>query len=129
MNIKIFYRLIQLIFILTFLSCSDENIVGNFVADGEELEEGSEVFFLMEQNYPNPFNPSTNIKFQVAKPIKLELTIWSEDWIKKATLLDKSFEPGYYEITFNAEGYSSGEYFYTMTGENVTQIMKMKIVK
>jgi uncharacterized protein YpbB len=129
MNIKIFYQILLLISIFTLLSCSDENIVGNFVADGEELEEGSEVFFLMYQNYPNPFNPSTSITFQVAKQIKLELTIWSEDWVKKETLLDKSFEPGVYQVTFNAEGYPSGEYFYTLTGEDVTQIMKMKIVK
>ncbi len=129
MNIKIFYQILLLISIFTLLSCSDENIVGNFVADGEELEEGSEVFFLMNQNNPNPFNPSTSITFQVAKQIKLELTIWSEDWVKKETLLDKSVEPGVYQITFNAEGYPSGEYFYTMTGEDVTQIMKMKIVK
>lgn len=129
MNIKMFYQILLLISIFTLLSCSDENIVGNFVADGEELEEGSEVFFLMNQNYPNPFNPSTTIGFQVAKQIKLELTIWSEDWVKKETLLNKSFSPGVYEVQFNAEGYSSGEYFYTMTGEDVTQIMKMKIVR
>ena len=129
MDIKMFYQILLLISIFTLLSCSDENIVGNWIADGKELEEGSNVFFIMEQNYPNPFNPSTNIRFQVAKHIKLELTIWSEDWIKKETLLDKSFEPGVYEITFNAEGYPSGEYFYTMTGEGVAQIRKMKIVK
>jgi hypothetical protein len=129
MNKRIFFLSTVLLFAFIFLSCTHEDLVGNWVADGEVLEEGSEVFFLLEQNYPNPFNPTTSIRFSVAKQIQLELNIWSEDWVKKETLLNKSFAPGAYEVQFNAEGYSSGEYFYTMTGEDVTQIMKMKIVK
>ena len=124
-----FFTPLLFVFIISIFSCSDENIVGNWVSDGQELEEGTEVFFQMNQNYPNPFNPSTNIKFQVAKHMKLELTVWSDDWVKKEILLNKYFQPGIYEVNFNAEGYSSGEYFYTMTGEGITQIRKMKLVK
>ena len=129
MNIKLNISLLLVIIALTSLSCTDEDIVGNWVMDGSELEEGSEVYFRMDQNYPNPFNPSTNIKFQVAKPMYLELNIWSDDWVKQETLIDKFVQTGNYEVTFNANGYSSGEYFYTMTGEGVTQVMKLKIVK
>jgi len=129
MKIILNVRLLLVLIVLTSLSCSDEDIVGNWVMDGSELEEGAEVYFRMYQNYPNPFNPSTSIKFQVAKPMNLELNIWSDDWIKQETLVDKYVEAGSYQVTFNASGYSSGEYFYSMTGEGVTQVMKMKIVK
>ena len=123
---------VSLIFIITgliLISCSDEDIVGNWIKDGSELEEGTEVYFLMEQNYPNPFNPSTSIDYSVAKPMNIELVVWSDDWIKQETLVDDFVQAGRYEITFNAKDYPSGEYFYTMTGEGVTQVMKMKIVK
>ena len=129
MNNKLFLFLIIPVCSLIILSCSDENIIGNWVSDGNELEEGSKVYFNMEQNYPNPFNPSTVINFRVFERIKVELIIWSDDWVKKATLLDKFCDYGNYQVIFNAEGFPSGEYFYTMTGESVTQIRKMKIVK
>jgi hypothetical protein len=129
MKIKLNISLLLVIISLTLPSCTDEDIVGNWVKDGSELEEGSEVYFLMYQNYPNPFNPSTSIKYQVAKPIYLELTIWSDDWVKQETLVNRFVQAGIYEVKFNASGYSSGEYFYTMTGEGMTQVMKLKIVK
>jgi hypothetical protein len=129
MNIKNYISLIIFITSLALLSCSDENIVGNWVKDGSELEEGMEVYFLMEQNYPNPFNPSTSIDYSVAKAMNIELIVWSDDWIKQETLVDDFVQAGRYEINFNANGYPSGEYFYTMTGDGVTQVMKMKIVK
>ena len=129
MNIKNNISIIIFIISLTLLSCSDEDIVGNWVKDGSELEEGAEVYFLMDQNYPNPFNPSTSIVYSVAKPMNIELGVWSDDWIKQETLVNDFVQPGRYEVTFNAKDYPSGEYFYTMTGEGVTQVMKMKIVK
>lgn len=128
MKIDIF-NILSTMFFVVMISCSDEGIVSNYVYDGEELEEGTLVYFQMEQNYPNPFNPSTSITYGVAKSIYLELEIFSEDWVKVAILINKVHEPGFYEITFNAEELASGEYYYTMTGDGVTQIMKMKLVK
>ena len=123
---------VSLIFIITgliLISCSDEDIVGNWIKDGSELEEGTEVYFLMDQNYPNPFNPSTSIMYSVAKAMNIELVVWSDDWIKQETLVNDFVQPGRYQVKFNADDFPSGEYFYTMTGEGVTQVMKMKIVK
>ena len=123
------FSIVILLIVLGNLTCSDEDIVGNWVSDGEELQEGTLVYFEMEQNYPNPFNPSTTIYFNIAKLIHIDLEVYSEDWIKVATLISEELEPGTHAVTFNAEGLSSGEYFYTMTGEGVTQIRKMKLTK
>ncbi|MFN3874231.1 MAG: T9SS type A sorting domain-containing protein, partial [Ignavibacterium sp.] len=38
-------------------------------------------------------------------------------------------EPGYYEVEFNAEGLSSGIYFYRLQSGNYTQTKKMILMK
>ncbi len=111
------------------LSCSEENKVTAWIADGEELDEGTSVFFSLKENYPNPFNPSTTIGFDLAIEKHVDLEVYSDNWIKMATLINTEFAAGRYQVTFNAAGLSSGEYFYTMTVEGVTQIRKMKFMK
>jgi hypothetical protein len=126
---RIILSIALLLIILGNLTCSEENRVAAAIADGEELEDGTMVLFLLHENYPNPFNPSTVIKFTISKSMHIDLIVYSEDWIKVATLISVEMGLGAHEVNFNAEGLSSGEYFYTMTGEGVTQIRKMKLVK
>ncbi len=126
---KLIFSIAFVLLILLNLSCSDENKVTAWIEDGEEIDEGAIAFFYLEKNYPNPFNPSTTIGFNLAFESHVDLEVYSEDWIKVATLISTVMQPGSHRVHFIAEGLSSGEYFYTMTVEGVTQIRKMKLVK
>ena len=73
--------------------------------------------FDLKQNYPNPFNPSTTIDFEVQKPSRISLKIFSIDGREVDELLDyEKFSAGYYYVDFNADDLSSGVYLYQMTG-------------
>jgi hypothetical protein len=50
-----------------------------------------------------------------------------------ATLVNESLEPGKYEVQWNATGYSSGIYFYSLSSEggpgNISITKKMALIK
>jgi hypothetical protein len=82
--------------------------------------------FNLYQNYPNPFNSSTKIKFTLAPSLSLgervsegrvraTLKVYDVLGKEQATLVDEEKPAGTYEVNFNAEGLSSGLYFYTLT--------------
>ncbi|MBZ0179667.1 MAG: T9SS type A sorting domain-containing protein, partial [Melioribacteraceae bacterium] len=76
----------------------------------------------LKQNYPNPFNPTTKIKFSIANvgdenirlPQTVKLIIYDILGREVARLVNKHLTPGNYEVEFNAEGLSSGVYYYRL---------------
>jgi hypothetical protein len=46
-----------------------------------------------------------------------------------ATLVDEYRDAGSYEINFNAEGLSSGIYFYTLKSGSFIKTLKMSVLK
>jgi len=74
--------------------------------------------FELFQNYPNPFNPSTNIKFNVAKEGKYQLSIFNLNGEKVSTIVNKFLQIGIYTFAFNAEKLSSGVYFYSLLNKD-----------
>ena len=67
------------------------------------------------QNYPNPFNPTTKIDFDLPKDSKINITIYDLTGKEIKTLINEYRSAGYYTVTFDASGISSGTYFYRMT--------------
>ena len=106
---------------------------GNTTDNYEDIESQVPSEFYLEQNYPNPFNPSTSIKYQLPVSANVEIKVF--DVLGKAveTLVSDFQNAGSYEIIFNADGFSSGVYFYRITasGENQSfhQIKKMLLIK
>ncbi|MDD3558438.1 MAG: YCF48-related protein, partial [Melioribacteraceae bacterium] len=79
----------------------------------------------LKQNYPNPFNPTTKIKFTIPTPPHpspyqgegareglVLLRVYDILGREVATLVNKHLTRGEYEVEFNAEGLSSGVYYY-----------------
>ncbi len=131
---KINYLSILLLVFTTLISCSDETTILSAIEDGKELEEGAQVSFLLNQNYPNPFNPTTVITFTVSHTMRLTLNVYTEDWVKVATVVNRTHYAGYYQVTFdskNSDGDSlpSGEYYYTLEGEGLIITRKMMLLK
>ncbi len=85
--------------------------------------------YKLYQNYPNPFNPSTNIKFSVPARSFVQLKVFDQLGREVATLVNEQLNPGTYETNFNASGFSSGVYFYSITAGDYGETKKMILVK
>ena len=83
----------------------------------------------MSQNYPNPFNPTTNIEFGITESGFVSLQVFDASGKEVAMLVNEIKPAGYYEITFNAIGLSSGIYFYTLRTGNFTSTKRMVLLR
>lgn len=81
--------------------------------------------FRLEQNYPNPFNPSTTIRFQLPAENHVELRVFDLLGQEVATLVDEQRSAGEHSVTWNADGQSSGMYFYTIAAGDFFQSRKL----
>ncbi len=92
--------------------------------------------FALLQNYPNPFggavsagNPSTVIKYQLAKPSPVKLSVYDILGRKVRTLFSGFQTSGYHSVNFNSLNLSSGVYFYKLKAGNFTAIKKMILLR
>jgi len=81
------------------------------------------------QNYPNPFNPVTNIKFDLNKTGKVELSIYNIAGQLVRKLVDKEMSAGYHSVRFEADDLNSGMYFYMLKTNDKKLTRKMIMVK
>ncbi len=85
--------------------------------------------FSLSQNYPNPFNPSTKIKYSLAKASHVNIIIYNTIGQKVQELVNRYEAAGHHEAIFNAEGLSSGLYFYRIETPGFTKTMKMMLLR
>jgi photosystem II stability/assembly factor-like uncharacterized protein len=91
--------------------------------------------FILEQNYPNPFNSSTKIKFQIPADSpartgkKVILIIYDITGREVYSIINKSLQPGTYEIYFDASNLSGGVYFYKLSADENSQTRVMVFSK
>jgi len=83
-------------------------------SDIVQVEIGLPTRFELFQNYPNPFNPGTVISYQLAVDSYVTLKVYNIVGREIVTLVNKSQEPGYYNVNFNATNLSSGIYYYSI---------------
>jgi len=109
-------------------------------ADSPVTSEEIKVFPInasLSQNYPNPFNPTTKIKYTIpsvetrhASSLQMvTLKVYDVLGNEVATLVNEEKPAGEYEIEFDAEGLTSGVYFYQLVAGNYVQTRKMVILK
>jgi hypothetical protein len=87
------------------------------------------VICALGDNYPNPFNASTAINFNLPEnqPVRLEIFNISGQLVE--TLLDNRMDADHYTIQWNADGFSSGIYFYRLTTGKKVFTKKMTLLK
>jgi hypothetical protein len=85
--------------------------------------------FKLEQNMPNPFNPTTTIQFQLPETGKVRLSVYNLVGQEVARLVDGSLPAGVHRVVFNGSHFSSGIYFYRVTGNGINVSRKMLLVK
>ncbi len=85
--------------------------------------------FELSQNYPNPFNPSTTIRFSLPVQTQLKINIYNMLGELVKTISDNIFEPGFYNISFDASELSSGTYIYRLESDGFVETKKMILLK
>lgn len=99
--------------------------------------------FVLYQNFPNPFNPSTKIIFTIpTSPLNpspyrgegkrewlITLIVYDILGNEVAVLLNEEKPAGNYEIDFNANGLTSGMYFYRLSADGFVQTKKMILLR
>ena len=88
--------------------------------------------FALQQNYPNPFNPETRIQFVIPdgnSRIHSRLTINNLLGQEIVTLVDGDLAPGNYSCQWNASGFASGIYIYTLRAGGFAESKRMAFMK
>lgn len=89
--------------------------------------------FHLYQNYPNPFNPSTKIKFDVPETDNgmqnINIKVFDISGRTIAQLVNESFQPGTYELQWNADNISAGIYFVRLETRGFRSTRKMILLK
>jgi len=75
--------------------------------------------YKLYQNYPNPFNPVTNIKYSIMPNVKSQmskvlLSVFDVTGKEVAILVNTKQNTGTYLADWNASGFASGIYFYSL---------------
>ena len=106
-----------------FTVTGNRNLVANFdlISDIDMIEDEKQIpdDFYLSNAYPNPFNPSTKINFGLPQESSVKILITNVNGeIVKTILSDVKLSAGNYSSNFNAEGLSSGIYFYIILAQS-----------
>lgn len=85
--------------------------------------------YSLSQNYPNPFNPSTNIQFSIPQSAYVSLEVFNTLGERMGVLVSEELSAGVYNFDWNAEGLTSGVYFYTLRTDEFSKTKKMILTK
>ncbi|MBZ0263214.1 T9SS type A sorting domain-containing protein [bacterium] len=83
----------------------------------------------LHQNFPNPFNPTTQIKFDIASPQQVTLSVFDVMGRKIDELVSGHLGAGVYSVDFNPVSSPTGIYFYKLETAEYEQLRKMVFVK
>jgi len=85
--------------------------------------------YSIDQNYPNPFNPNTIIKYALPEISNVQISVFNILGQKVKELVNETEGDGYYKINFNANGLSSGLYFYKISAHSLTSKKQFDAVR
>lgn len=85
--------------------------------------------YFLYNAYPNPFNITARIKFTIPYKSFIKLEIYSILGKKVDELINSELNQGLYEINWNADRFSSGVYFYRLSGNNFTETKRIVLIK
>ncbi|MBU1652238.1 T9SS type A sorting domain-containing protein, partial [bacterium] len=126
-------------FPFTKLGASDGMAFIPFAVDGapnpfDVIDKGEEHAKLPHDSaivnaYPNPFNPTTTLSYSLDAAGPVKLSIYDIQGRLLTTLVDGFRNTGIHEVTFGAEGLSSGIYFARIETGNRSVMQKLMLVK
>ncbi len=105
------------------------NTVYGTVAESGVQSVASSKGYSLEQNYPNPFSSSSQLEMTLPVASLVHLSIINVQGKTVETVLNQHFDAGTFGVTMNADGLTSGTYYYQMTAGDVTLTRQMVILK
>ncbi|MCB9057453.1 MAG: family 10 glycosylhydrolase [Calditrichae bacterium] len=87
------------------------------------------VSFELKPAYPNPFNPETTISFSLPQNGTVKLEIFNVRGERIVKLADAFYQAGTHLIKWNAAGYPSGVYYYTINFNHSRKTAKLVLIK
>ena len=133
MKIKLFITCCLIIILGLFISCNDKtNILeSSFISELPNVTEQDDLptRIVLYQNYPNPFNPSTIIRYDLPVALRIDISVYTEDWQEVQTLVKDIVPAGYHQLAFYSENISSGNYYYVLKSGKTMLIGKMTCLK
>ena len=94
-----------------------------------EVAIGVPLEFSLSQNYPNPFNPTTTIEFDLPRAINVDLIVYDNLGRKVKTLVEGVQPAGYHKAVFDAQGLSSGMYYYRIAAGDFVKVKKLILLR
>jgi len=85
--------------------------------------------FTLKQNYPNPFNPKTIINYELPITNDVDLSIYNLLGQKVVTLVSEKQKAGYHQVEWNASGFASGIYYYSIKAGEFQDVKKMVLLR
>lgn len=86
-------------------------------------------FYTISEPYPNPFNPIVNIDFSLQKSIHMNIGVYDIKGRQVQILENKTFNPGDYQVRWNAQNAASGLYFIRISGLDDNYTRKILLLK
>ncbi|CAN5477962.1 hypothetical protein BH10BAC5_BH10BAC5_25880 [soil metagenome] len=96
---------------------------------GNRINNNSVKGNFVKQNYPNPFNPETSISFNISQPGFVSLNIYDMSGREVASLVNSHYDIGEYSVTWKANNFASGVYYYKFISNNRVEVKSMILVK
>ncbi|MEL0010879.1 MAG: T9SS type A sorting domain-containing protein, partial [Bacteroidota bacterium] len=84
---------------------------------------------VLYQNYPNPFNPSTQISFALPSSEHVQLSVYNVSGQMVVALINDQMPAGVHQVTFEAQGLSSGTYIYQLKTSKGVISKKLLLIK
>jgi len=90
--------------------------------------------YRLNANYPNPFNPSTTISFNLPREEQVEISVYSVDGARVATLASEVMTEGDHQVVWMGKdstgaSVASGAYFYRLTTPSYSETRVMTLIK
>tara|TARA_R100001163_G_C5065852_1_gene203930 strand:- start:2932 stop:4062 length:1131 start_codon:yes stop_codon:yes gene_type:complete len=99
------------------------------VSNEEELFDELPKNVSLSQNYPNPFNPVTTINYGLDKPGRVSIRVYDITGRLVSVLVDENSSAGNFSVSWNATGFSSGVYFYTLEALGQKVSKRLTLIK
>jgi chitinase len=95
----------------------------------ERLTQSVPNSFQLLQNYPNPFNGQTQIRYLITHAGNYALCVYDLLGRQVERLVDAQHQPGSYQVSYSSQSLPSGVYVYRLSGEGLTVMRTMIVLR
>ena len=95
----------------------------------ERLAESVPRSFELLQNYPNPFNGQTQIRYVTTHAGRYALCVYDLLGRQVEQLVNTEHQPGNYQVSYSSQNLPSGVYVYRLSGEGLTMMRTMIVLR